>query len=501
MDNKVPIVATFPLLLLLFLVFGGLFMMSGGSLSLPPLATEAKTLEYAEISSKLGVPWDLVMLVDAIKANAEGKEAIVENPILANLDFLRLTEHQQILDGDEKWTYGETKIYEGRKAILGYIGLTESDISPNEPPEESPESHNTEIEDEDIEVSETKEIENEIKESDVLDYQENKVVGNRIKTPEELLMKIRETAANKSTDQIRYTAILSLNPDYKKIMRDMGLSEEEIKNILELHDAQYLLEANPDIKDQIVNIIAKNGVYQKDTDSVALTPPDYSEGLNGEKTFTDGSVPVVYYRQTDQRWRKDPYGTDTIGDSGCGPTSMAMIITSLTGKTIDPIQMCDWAYKNGYYAQGAGTYGTLMPMAAKEWGLTIEDADSKDKEKVIKALRNKKLIVAIMGPGNFTKKGHYIVLRGVTDNDKILVADSNSYERSQKEWDFELIASQLQGSSAAGGPLWIIGNENIDNTEANKEQDKQGQIAAVTQGNHVVQTAAGTHKIIVKKEW
>lgn len=48
----------------------------------------------------------------------------------------------------------------------------------------------------------------------------------------------------------------------------------------------------------------------------------------GDVTFTDGITPVVYYNQLDERYASQPYGTDNIGGYGCGPTAMAIVVSS-----------------------------------------------------------------------------------------------------------------------------------------------------------------------------
>ena len=50
----------------------------------------------------------------------------------------------------------------------------------------------------------------------------------------------------------------------------------------------------------------------------------------GDVTFTDGGTPVVYYNQLDERYAGKAYGTDNIGGYGCGPTAMAIVVSSLT---------------------------------------------------------------------------------------------------------------------------------------------------------------------------
>lgn len=77
-------------------------------------------------------------------------------------------------------------------------------------------------------------------------------------------------------------------------------------------------------------------------------------------------------------------------------------------------------------------------------------------ERIVDALSDGKLVVALMTKGHFTSSGHFIVLRGVAD-EKILVADPASTTRSQQSWDLSIIVSEASRSAGAGGPFWIIG--------------------------------------------
>lgn len=49
-----------------------------------------------------------------------------------------------------------------------------------------------------------------------------------------------------------------------------------------------------------------------------------------------------------------------------------------------------------------------------------------------------------------------MVLRGVTSEGKILVADPASKKRSEQEWDISIILDEARKGAAAGGPLWAI---------------------------------------------
>ncbi|WP_027626231.1 C39 family peptidase [Clostridium lundense] len=174
-------------------------------------------------------------------------------------------------------------------------------------------------------------------------------------------------------------------------------------------------------------------------------------------SFKDGATEVVYYNQADERWKDKPYGkTGTIGRSGCGPTSLAIVVSSLTDKKVDPVQMSQWSYENGYYCEGVGSYHTLIPDGAKHFGLKVEGCTSSEPQKIVDALAAGKLIIAIMAEGHFTRNGHFIVLRGVTADKKILVADPVSRTRSEEKWDISIILNEANKGADAGGPFWII---------------------------------------------
>ena len=213
-----------------------------------------------------------------------------------------------------------------------------------------------------------------------------------------------------------------------------------------------------DASDDEMNILtAVRGQYSFDqylTDSEYLTGAalDFSS-----ISFTNGATEVQYYNQLDARWKDVVYGDGTIGRSGCGPTSLAMVVSSLTDTPKDPVQMAAWAYANGYKAVGNGSYHSLIPEGAAHFGLTVDYAAINEPQKIVDALASGKLIIAIMAPGHFTKGGHFIVLRGVTADGNILIADPSSYSRSEQEWDLSIILSEARKDAGSGGPFWILG--------------------------------------------
>ena len=69
--------------------------------------------------------------------------------------------------------------------------------------------------------------------------------------------------------------------------------------------------------------------------------------------------------------------------AGCGPTSMAICISTITGKKVTPIQTCDWGAKQGLYIPG-GWHHNCTYKIAKHWGLKCEGLD-RNKSKLKKA--------------------------------------------------------------------------------------------------------------------
>ena len=57
-------------------------------------------------------------------------------------------------------------------------------------------------------------------------------------------------------------------------------------------------------------------------------------------------------------------------------------------------------------------------------------------------------IICVVGPGDFTTEGHFIVLSGC-ENGRIRVNDPNSVENSQKLWDYAQLEGQILN-------LWVI---------------------------------------------
>lgn len=174
--------------------------------------------------------------------------------------------------------------------------------------------------------------------------------------------------------------------------------------------------------------------------------------------LTGGGIEVVYYNQTDDRWSDTLYGSDPLSGYGCGPTSMSIVVSTLLRTPADPEAMARECAERGYWARYSGSYLSIVEGISTAYGLkcTSIPPERLNKDDLMLHLANGDLAVALMTRGHFTNSGHFIVLRGLTLNGEILVADPASRERSLTPWDLSLIISELSPSRHDGAPLWLI---------------------------------------------
>lgn len=154
----------------------------------------------------------------------------------------------------------------------------------------------------------------------------------------------------------------------------------------------------------------------------------------------------VYYRQGDYKNRYGSHGT--ISSSGCGPTSMAMVLTALLGKKVSPVEAASYSVKHGYRGSNGTSWG-FFGSISKAYGLNCVQGSGNSSD-IMSALRQGKMVVASMRPGHFTKGGHFIVLRGIDKNGKIIVADPAKPARNGA-WDANLVIRECKQSFAISG--------------------------------------------------
>lgn len=137
---------------------------------------------------------------------------------------------------------------------------------------------------------------------------------------------------------------------------------------------------------------------------------------------------LTYYSQIDSRWKNKMYSSvgdksQTIGTSGCGPTSAAMIVTATKG-AITPDTMSDLFVKYGYRSANSGTYWSAFRAVADEFNIGY--TETTDIQKALQLLANYNYVVVSVGNGLFTTGGHFIVLTEL-NGDTITVYDPYLY--------------------------------------------------------------------------
>lgn len=138
----------------------------------------------------------------------------------------------------------------------------------------------------------------------------------------------------------------------------------------------------------------------------------------------------------------DPYyaGT-TIAEAGCGPTSMAMVLTYLTGKEVSPVEATNYSLNHGTYVNGQGTAWSYFEKISSDYGINCEESGVSS-QNIVNSLSNGKTVIMSMGPGTFTRSGHFIVLTGINDDGTVSVADPNSEEHSNTNYDVSTFVNE-----------------------------------------------------------
>ena len=67
-----------------------------------------------------------------------------------------------------------------------------------------------------------------------------------------------------------------------------------------------------------------------------------------------------------------------------------------------------------------------------------------DESSILSELQAGTPIICVVGPGDFTTTGHFIVLAGADADGNITVKDPNSRQNSEKTWRIEELMPQIQ---------------------------------------------------------
>ena len=178
-----------------------------------------------------------------------------------------------------------------------------------------------------------------------------------------------------------------------------------------------------------------NGRYY--VDSSGKWVPNYAKE---DKNTPALNMPQYY--QGDYRWANRRYGLGTMAQSGCVPTSLAMVFNGL-GQKVLPTAVADTIYNNTSEMNvgGLGTSGKGAVYAINAYG--YKHTVLATKEQLIAALQSGKPVFATVGNGIFAKGRltHAIALSGYS-NGKTKAMDPDNVNTTGKWYDVDTIWNQ-----------------------------------------------------------
>ena len=178
-----------------------------------------------------------------------------------------------------------------------------------------------------------------------------------------------------------------------------------------------------------------NGRYY--VDSSGKWVPNYAKA---DKNTAALNMPQYY--QGDYRWANRRYGLGTMAQSGCVPTSLAMVFSGL-GQKVLPTAVADTIYNNTneMNVSGLGTSGKGAVYAINAYG--YKHTVITTREQLIAALQSGKPVFATVGNGIFAKGRltHAIILSGYS-NGKTKAMDPDSAYNTGKWYDINTIWNQ-----------------------------------------------------------
>ena len=167
----------------------------------------------------------------------------------------------------------------------------------------------------------------------------------------------------------------------------------------------------------------------------------YYKQDNGQLIAVDATTTQVskavyntpYYSQRDGRWGGRKYGPYSMDATGCVPTTLAMVISGITGTEVLPTTVADYLYNhsNEFNKDGFGTSSRGIVRVAQHWDLTTETLFTASAVKEV--LSQGHHVLGAVGTSIFAHYPvtHELVLKGY-NNGKTYVRDP--YNAANNVW-------------------------------------------------------------------
>lgn len=269
-----------------------------------------------------------------------------------------------------------------------------------------------------------------------------------------------------STGKTKSTATASKTATKEEKIKKL----EAIKSKLNSQEAErldYIIKNIDSYPDTLIDLVARNHetvdfVYSY-KDREKYNNRKLSADINSSY-YVDGDVPL--FLQWDRRWGYRIYGKEMIGLSGCGPTSLAMVIRHFdSDSTVNPYDVAKYSQDNGYVSADNFTSWKLFETGLSKYGLESQDVIPVE-AKMKKALDDNKILIVSVKPGTFTERGHIIVIKGYNKNGDFLINDPNSIVNTNKTWSFDELKSEIR-------KIWGVSSKGSTSSSA-KSNTKSG---------------------------
>ncbi len=197
-----------------------------------------------------------------------------------------------------------------------------------------------------------------------------------------------------------------------------------------------------------IGYVSKDYVKIKDSSTQPQDPVDPPEpppetSNAGGINKTSGTID---YKQGDSRWGKKLYSVcndpdQTYAQTGCGPTAAADVVWSLKDSSVIPTDIGDFAIQKGYRTKDT-TSPSLFKGVANHYGLSHKVIGANLTE-LKKGLEAGGLVIAHMGPGQWTNNGHFICVWNY-DGETVYVNNPGGSNRGKSQAASQFI-KELKG--------------------------------------------------------
>lgn len=209
-------------------------------------------------------------------------------------------------------------------------------------------------------------------------------------------------------------------------------------------------------------------LYDASLNSLSSVAVDCT-GLSSGNVCSISNEDFIYYSQKVGKYSNEKFcgrsDGSTIKQSGCGITSMAMVIANLADSSVTPLVTNEEAKSGAYCGNGiSGTNANYFAWAANKYGLTQKSEIKSDKldidsaaNQLVSTLRNGGLVIVNVNKSWLGgSSGHYIVVKGVTSDNKLIIADPYSDSLTSSPHNIEFTAKEVIDLYVDNGHGWYM---------------------------------------------